>query len=102
MVATGVLVVGDIGSSIFKRKLTLANVIGDRVETQLALLDGLGRDTRLAQDVTHVHLVASLVDELDDVVAKLRLHNLRHLLRVGETKSDIGKLRHPLGATAIA
>ena len=49
-------------------------------------LNLVGRHFRLQEDMARVDLVATLVDKLYDVIAKLRLHYLRHLLRVGEVE----------------
>ena len=73
-----------------------------RVKTGEGILNGFLTENRFTKDMTYIDLVTTFVDELDDMETELRLHNLRHLFRVGETKSDIGKLRHPLGTTAIA
>ena len=73
-----------------------------RVKTGESILNGFLAKNGFTKDVTYIDLVTTFVNELNDMETKLRLHNLRHLLRVGEPKSDIGKLRHPLGATAIA
>ena len=40
-----------------------------------------------------LYLVASLVDELYDMVSKFRLHDFRHLLWVSEVETHIGKGR---------
>ena len=52
--------------------------------------------------MAYIDSVATLVDELDDVETKFCSHNFRHLLRVVQTESYIGKLGHPLVATRIA
>ena len=36
--------------------------------------------------MTHIDFVATLLNELDDVEAELRLHDLRHLLGIGEVE----------------
>ena len=41
--------------------------------------------------MAHVHLVTALLNQLDDMETKLRLHNLRDLFRIGEVKSYRGK-----------
>ena len=45
------------------------------------------------QDVAHVDLVAALVDELNDVIAELRLYDLGHLFRIGQIESHLSKSR---------
>jgi hypothetical protein len=43
--------------------------------------------------VAHLDSVAALVDELDDVEAKLRLYNLRDALGIAEAEGYVGKSR---------
>ena len=92
VVVTRVLVIGDIGGSLLEGKFLGPQIVADRVEAHDSLTDSLIADNRLAQNMTHVHLVAALVNELDDMIAELRLHNLRYLLRVGQSKSDGGEV----------
>ena len=46
--------------------------------------------------MAHIDLIATLLDELDDMEAELRLHNLRYLLGVGEVKGhrSEGRIEH--------
>ena len=41
--------------------------------------------------MTTLDLVTALVDELDDMITELRLHNLGNLLRVGQVECHVGK-----------
>ena len=51
--------------------------------------------------MTYLDLVATLIDELDNMIAEFRLDNLRHLLRVGEVESHVGKGRIEHATTSI-
>ena len=93
LTVSGVLIVGDDRSSLLKRELTFTDIGSDGVETTQRTLDGLVGDDRLTEDMTHVDLIATFLDELDDMEAELRLHDLRHLLRIGETKGHLGEGR---------
>ena len=59
----------------------------------LCCIDLVLRHLRSEQDVAHIDLVATLVDELNDVIAEFRLHDLRHLLRICQVESDLSKGR---------
>ena len=52
VVVTGILVVRKEGSSLIKRELLCAEVIGDRVQAFQCTVNRLQRDHRLSQDVT--------------------------------------------------
>ena len=43
--------------------------------------------------MTYLDLVATLVDKLDDMIAKLGLHDLGNLVRVSQVECHIGKRR---------
>ena len=44
--------------------------------------------------MAHVDLLTPLLYQLDDMIAKLSLHNSRHLFRIAQIKRNVGKLRH--------
>ena len=90
---TGILIVRDERCGILESELLGTQIVGDRIQTGDGFLNSLVRNNRLAQNVAHVYLIATLLDELNDMKAKLRLYNLRHLLWVGEVESHLSKGR---------
>ena len=100
MVVARILVIAD-DSGFLEGELTLTHILGQRVQAHEASVD-VGRvQFRAQQYVAAVHLVTPLVDELDDVEARLRLHHLADLLGVGEGKGHVGKGRIQHGLARI-
>ena len=93
VIVARILVVGDNRCSRLEGELAFGNIRTDRIQSVDSLCYRLVTDDGLAQDVAHFYLVAALVYQLDDMVAKLRLHNLGHTLGVAQAEGDIGKSR---------
>ena len=51
--------------------------------------------------MTAFDFITSLVDKLDDMVSKLRFHNLRDFLRISQVESHIGESRIEHTSTGI-
>ena len=94
VVVACVLVVGQFAGSVLKRELASTDVITDGIEMRQIAVVLLLRHFGTEENVADIHLVVALFDELDDVIAKIGLHNLRHLLGVVQTESHIGKFGH--------
>ena len=99
-VVARVLIVRELLCSFFKTEFAGFDVGGDRVETRSQTLVFTLFNFRFEQNVAYIDFVALLFDELHDVEAKFRSHDFRHLFRIGERESYIGKFRYPLAATA--
>ena len=76
LAVTGVLIIGEQWRSILESELSGTDISRDGVQTAKRFFDSHFRHHWLTEDMTHVHLVAALLDELDDMEAELRLHNL--------------------------
>ena len=90
-IRTGIDIVGEARSGHLKGEHALADVLGDGIQTRESGIDIGLIHMRFLEDMAQLQLVAALVHELDDMIAELRLHNLRHLLGVVEAPGDIGE-----------
>ena len=53
-----------------------AGVITDRIQTADRLINSILRNLRLKQDMATLNLITTLINQLDDMITKLRLNNL--------------------------
>ena len=63
------------------------------VEAMLGGVNIVLRNLWSEQDVSHIDLVTTFVDELNDMIAEFRLHDFRHLLWIGQVESHLGESR---------
>lgn len=71
IIVASVFIIGNHRSTSLEGELTLDNISTDGVQPTECGLYGIRADNRLQKDVAHLDLIASLVDKLDDMVAKL-------------------------------
>ena len=83
LVVARVFVGGEVGCGVLEGELAGLDVGVDRIQARGSLLEFSVRDLGAEQDVAAIDSVATLLDQLDDVVAILRLHNVRNALGVG-------------------
>ena len=67
LTVTSVLIVGEYRGCILKGELTRTNLTCDGVETNQCLLNSFVGYYRLTKNMAHIHLVATLLDKLDDM-----------------------------------
>ena len=91
LVITRILVIRQQTSGLLKGELFFADISCNRVQTINRFLNSLIRNHRLLQNMTHVDLVTTLLHKLDNMETKLRLHNLRDLLRISEIEGHSSK-----------
>ena len=94
----GVLVFGVPDDSLLKAHAVHANEFGYGVEARQGVDLVGGRYTRLEQYVPAIDSFAMFLDELDDMVAILRLDYTAYFLRIIQAERYIGKLRHELSS----
>ena len=95
----GVLILRETNNGL----LELNTVRHDQVTNTVQTLDSLDlvrrADTRTKEYMTAVDTLAFLLDELDDMIAVLGLHDAAHTFRVIEVKRHFRELAYQLTAT---
>ena len=102
VVVACIFVIRDISGCLLKRELRRTDIISNRVKTQFGFLNSLRIHFRFHQNMTAVQLVATLVDQLNDVETEFCLNNLRDFLRISEVESHSGKCRIEHATSHIA
>ena len=94
-----VLILRETDNRLLEKQTIGYNTLPNRIQT-LQCIHLIGRaDARTHQDVAAVDTLPFLLDELDDMIAVLRLHDTTHALGVIEVKRHIRKFRHQLATT---
>ena len=96
LIVLGVFIIRDIRGTGLEGELVGKDVVTDRVKTLLSCVNLILRHFRSEQNVAHIDLITAFVDELNDMIAEFRLHDLRHLLRIGQVESHLseGGIQH--------
>ena len=92
-VISRILVGRDKSRRFFKCKLLCRQVIIQGIHTCHTLVQLLVRNFRLQQNMAAVDTVATLFDQLNDMITIFSLHDLRNLFRVLQVESYICKFR---------
>ena len=96
MIIACILILRKHRCRFLKRELSIANVIGNRIQTRHPCRQGCFRNMRLQQDVAGLDTIAPLLYQLDDMKAILRLHDFGYFVGILQVESDIsiGRIQH--------
>ena len=94
-----VLILREMNHRLLELEAVRLYPLTDRIQTLNRLHLVRRTDTRTHQYMPAVDPVTFLLDELDDMVSVLRLHDTAHALGVVQVKSHLRKLRHQLSLT---
>jgi len=89
----GVFVMREIPRPISERKGIPSNHISNTVQTKQHFRDRFSFNLRLADNMPDFHLIASFLNQLNDVKTELGLYHTRNVPRLFQGKGRTGKVR---------